>query len=434
MVYSVPDNQIQANDSKAVANESAANGIVSARSGAFPSIYHLPPTTHHSPLTALYVHWPFCKKKCPYCDFNSHVRDGIDHTAWRKVLLREMGYWHARTPDKKISSIFFGGGTPSLMEPETVAAIIDTAAKLWGLDAHCEITLEANPTSVEAAKFAALAQAGVNRVSLGVQSLRPESLTFLGREHSVREALDAIALAAKLFPRYSFDLIYALPNQTLADWERELREALTHARGHLSLYQLTIEENTAFHHAYHVGKSFALPEDSLAAELYQLTQTIMDAAGMPAYEISNHAAHGQESRHNLSYWQSGSYIGIGPGAHGRVDVAGERLATRALKSPERWLHAAEQFGHGVEEEVSLTTQERAEEIMLMGLRLPHLGVNWRDAPTDVIHYLQRLWVDGRVERLVAQGMLSTSTRHPTHLRATAAGCLLLNRVIEELLA
>ncbi len=358
------------------------------------------------------------------------MRDGIDHAAWRAALLRELGYWHARAPEKSITSIFFGGGTPSLMEPATVAALIDEADKLWGLDSACEITLEANPTSVEAAKFVTLREAGVNRVSLGVQSLKPASLQFLGREHSTGEALDAIALAAKTFPRYSFDLIYALPGQTLALWEAELREALIYARGHLSLYQLTIEENTAFHHAYHVGKSFQLPEESLAAELYQLTQQIMTEAGLPAYEISNHAAPGEESRHNLSYWQSDSYIGIGPGAHGRVDIASERLATRTLKSPERWLDAAQQSGHGLEEELILTTPESAEEIILMGLRLPQLGVDLSTQRADVTSYLTHLWSDGRIEKLVQQNMLVAS---PTHLRVTPHGQLVLNRVIEELL-
>jgi putative oxygen-independent coproporphyrinogen III oxidase len=410
---------------------------------------------------ALYIHWPFCKKKCPYCDFNSHVRDGIDHSAWRAALLREMAYWHAQAGDTKITSIFFGGGTPSLMEPATVGALIAQADTLWGLDANCEITLEANPTSVEAAKFSALRAAGVNRVSLGVQSLREDSLTFLGREHSAKEALEAVALAATLFDRYSFDLIYALPNQTLDAWAKELKEALGFARGHLSLYQLTIEENTAFHHAYHVGKSFQLPVDSLAADMYQLTQTIMEDAGMPAYEISNHAAPGQESRHNLSYWKSECYFGIGPGAHGRVDHKDHpeghpgqfkfklsweetpmqdslnsncperaRVATRTLKSPERWLDAVVHYGHGIEEELPLTLVEHAEEAVLMGLRLRE-GFDMARLPTPSAAYLQQRWADGRIDRLVGQGMLEAS---PLHLRATTRGRLVLNRVIEELLA
>ncbi len=380
---------------------------------------------------ALYIHWPFCKKKCPYCDFNSHVRDGVDHAAWRTALLREMGYWHARAPHFRIESIFFGGGTPSLMEPQTVAAIIAEADRLWGLSANGEITLEANPTSVEATNFHALRDAGVNRVSLGVQSLRPASLSFLGREHSVSEALDAVHLAADIFPRYSFDLIYALPNQTLAGWETELREALTHARGHLSLYQLTIEENTAFHHAYHVGKSFQLPEDSLAAEMYGLTQQMMEDAGLPAYEISNHAVPGQESRHNLAYWRSDSYIGIGPGAHGRVDIEDTRYATRNLKSPERWLESVQRLGHGLEEETPLTTAERAEEKILMGLRLCKEGFDRTRLNADEVTYLDQLWKNGRVERLVTQGFLEAS---PQRLRATAKGLPVLNTVIQQLLA
>lgn len=382
--------------------------------------------------TAIYVHWPFCKKKCPYCDFNSHVREGVDHAAWRAALLRELGYWHQRKPEATITSIFFGGGTPSLMEGDTVAAIIEEVQTLWPVAAEaCEITLEANPTSVEAAKFRAFRAAGVNRVSLGVQSLKPESLAFLGREHSAGEAMDAIQLAAEIFPRYSFDLIYALPHQTLADWEAELREALRLARGHLSLYQLTIEENTAFHHAYHVGKSFQLPEEGLAADLYALTQRIMEEAGLPAYEISNHAAVGQESRHNLSYWRGESYLGIGPGAHGRVDLAPERLATRALKSPERWLEQTLRVGHGLEEELVLSTPERAEEKILMGLRLPREGFPLARLRADEAAYLSTIWADGRVEHLVQQGLLEASS---THLRATAHGIPVLNSVIEKLLA
>ncbi len=346
-------------------------------------------------------------------------------------MLRELRYWHARAPEPTITSIFFGGGTPSLMEAATVAALIAEADQLWGLDAACEITLEANPTSVEAAKFRDLRAAGVNRVSLGVQSLQAEALSFLGREHNAEEALAAITLAASIFPRYSFDLIYALPGQTLAEWEAQLRRALTHARGHLSLYQLTIEENTAFHHAYHVAKTFVMPEDSLAADLYALTQSVMGEAGLPAYEISNHAAPGQESRHNLAYWRSDSYIGIGPGAHGRVDLAaGDRHATRNLKSPERWLASAQTYGHGVEEELPLTIPERAEEKILMGLRLAE-GFPLARLRPDEAAYLQDLWRDQRLDRLSAQGMLHIT---PTHLHATARGQLLLNRVIQEILS
>lgn len=407
---------------------------------------------------ALYVHWPFCKKKCPYCDFNSHVREEVDHQAWRAALVRELGYWHARAPQMRIQSIFFGGGTPSLMQPETVAAVIEEAQRLWGLDADVEITLEANPTSVEAEKFQAFRAAGVNRVSLGVQSLRQESLAFLGREHGAREALDAVELAAAIFPRYSFDLIYALPQQTAQQWEAELREALAYARGHVSLYQLTIEENTAFYHAYHVRRAFQLPQEQLAADLYQVTDAVMREAGMPAYEISNYAAAGHESRHNLAYWRGDAYVGVGPGAHGRVDLCGgitptppdacaaardgtlrgimdrqelTRIATRTLKSPERWLEHVQSMGHGLEEETALTCEERAEEKLLMGLRLVREGARFDRLRADEWAYLDALWADGRLQHLQQLKLLQVT---PEALFATAQGQLVLNRVIQELLA
>lgn len=369
---------------------------------------------------AIYVHWPFCKKKCPYCDFNSHVRDAVDHAAWREALLRELRYWRARVEGHTVTSIFFGGGTPSLMQPETARAIIDEVKILWPTSPDIEITLEANPTSVEAANFAVLREAGVNRVSLGVQSLRPESLKFLGREHSVDEAMDAVRLAADTFPRYSFDLIYALPGQTLAAWEAELREALNHARGHLSLYQLTIEPNTAFHHQYHVQHAFALPAEDLAADLYQQTQRIMEEYGMPAYEISNHAAPGQASRHNLSYWRSGSYLGIGPGAHGRVDLGAARHATNTLKSPERWLEQVQKLGHGLEADLPLTDRERLEERVLMGLRLPHEGI--RELPPEIMRHAQPL---------IAEGLLRNDR---DALRVTPSGMLVLNALTASLLS
>ena len=410
----------------------------------------------------MYVHWPFCKKKCPYCDFNSHVRDQVDHEAWRKALLREMGYWHARAPETSLQSIFFGGGTPSLMQPETVQAIIDEAQRLWGFAPDIEITLEANPTSVEAKNFQAFRSAGVNRVSMGVQSLRAESLAFLGREHSTAEALKAVELAATIFPRYSFDLIYALPQQTVQQWEEELAHALTYARGHLSLYQLTIEESTAFYHAYHVRRSFALPQEQLAADLYLATDRIMREAGMPAYEISNYAAPGQESRHNLAYWRGDAYYGIGPGAHGRVDLidggvtptppdacaavqdgtlhvlnvesgnsAHTRLATRTLKSPERWLEQVQHRGHGLEEETALTVEERAEEKLLMGLRLVQEGARFDRLSADELTYLDQLWSDGRVQRLEQLGLVQLTQNA---VFVTADGHLVLNSVIQELLA
>lgn len=382
-------------------------------------------TTQLAPEMALYVHWPFCKKKCPYCDFNSHVRAEVDQAAWRDGLLAELRYWAARTGPRRLTSIFFGGGTPSLVPPETVAAIIAQATRLFTADASVEITLEANPTSVEAANFAALRAAGVNRVSLGVQSLRAEALRFLGREHNADEALAAIALARDLFPRYSFDLIYALPGQTLPQWERELREALAHARGHLSLYQLTIEPNTAFHHQYHVDRAFALPEESLAADFFATTQAIMTDAGMPAYEISNHAAPGEESRHNLTYWHYGDYLGIGPGAHGRVTLGDARYATATLKSPERWLEQVPRLGHGLEECTALSDDDMASERVLMGMRLVQEGLDL--APLCATW---RARIEQRCVFLHQEGLLR---RHGDHLIATARGLPVLNAIVSALL-
>lgn len=369
---------------------------------------------------ALYIHWPFCRSKCPYCDFNSHVREGVAQEEWRAALLAEMAHMAARTPGRRITSIFFGGGTPSLMPPATVAALIEGAQRHWGLDAGVEITLEANPTSAEAASFAGFRAAGVNRVSLGVQALNAADLAFLGRHHSAGEALRAVALAADIFPRYSFDLIYARPGQSLHAWEAELTSALAHARGHLSLYQLTIEENTAFHHAYHVRRDFALPADDLSADLYRLTQDCMEAAGLPAYEVSNHAAPGQESRHNLAYWRGGEYAGIGPGAHGRLNVGGERVATQTLKSPERWLEAVQRAGHGVEVWQPLLPREAQEEQLMMHLRL-NAGF-----PRAQMPFLQ----EARIAKLQADGLLADV---PGLIKPTPQGMLLLNYVTAELL-
>lgn len=370
---------------------------------------------------ALYIHWPFCKSKCPYCDFNSHVRANVDVAAWQTALLAELRNMAAWMPQATLSSIFFGGGTPSLMPPALAGALIDEAAHLWPAAPDIEITLEANPTSVETATLEGFRSAGINRVSLGVQSLRAESLQFLGREHSAREALIAVEVAARLFPRYSFDLMYARPAQTAAAWEAELREALGYASGHLSLYQLTIEENTAFHHAYHHQGAFCLPEDDESAALYELTQDIMDEAGLPAYEVSNHARPGEESRHNLAYWRGDAYIGIGPGAHGRPLINGERHASATLKSPERWLSATQTHGHGIETLTPLNSTEIAEERLLMGLRLreglPLRAVDTVIDPAALTRYQQA-------------GLLEPDA---ARLRATPNGMLVLNRLISELL-
>ncbi|MFL5337674.1 MAG: radical SAM family heme chaperone HemW [Geminicoccaceae bacterium] len=317
---------------------------------------------------ALYVHWPFCKAKCPYCDFNSHVRPEVDHERWRRALLAELDHFAALTPGRTLDSIFFGGGTPSLMTPPTVAAVIEAAAGHWRFVPGIEITLEANPTSVEAERFRGFRAAGVNRVSLGVQALDDADLRFLGREHSVAEATTAVELAAAIFERHSFDLIYARPGQTERAWEAELRRALAFADGHLSLYQLTIEPGTRFHAMVEQGRLEPLDEDTQAT-LFELTQELLAAAGLPAYEVSNHARPGQESRHNLVYWRYGDYVGIGPGAHGRLTLQGTKLATRTTRVPERWLASVEAHGHGEEARETVGAEAQRVELMMMGLRL-----------------------------------------------------------------
>jgi oxygen-independent coproporphyrinogen-3 oxidase len=313
---------------------------------------------------ALYIHWPFCVSKCPYCDFNSHVRDTVDDDAWRAALLADMAYEAALTPGRKLTSIFFGGGTPSLMPPSTVAALIDAAAQHWGFADDIEITLEANPSSVEAARFADLAAAGVNRVSLGLQSLDDAALAFLGRAHSVAESLDALAVAQHHFGRVNIDLIYARPAQTASQWEADLKRALSFGTDHVSLYQLTIEPGTRFETLVRTGHFIPADNDD-AATLYELTGQMTSAAGIPAYEISNHAKPGSESRHNLSYWRYDDYIGIGPGAHGRrLEAASQRH-----KKPENFLSAVERNAHGISSEDRLDAATRATESLLMGLRL-----------------------------------------------------------------
>lgn len=377
---------------------------------------------------SIYIHWPFCKSKCPYCDFNSHVRTGIESQRWQKALLNELAYYAGKLPDRQVVSIFFGGGTPSLMAPETVAALIDAICAHWKVTDSVEITLEANPTSIEAEKFEAFQAAGVNRVSIGIQSLSTAALKFLGREHSVDEALAALDIANDIFPRVSFDLIYARPNQTLSAWEEELKKALEYAKDHISLYQLTIEENTAFYSMYHQG-AFSLPQDNIAADLYMLTQDVTEAHGLPAYEISNHAKPGSESRHNLAYWRSGDYIGIGPGAHGRYMLDGIRHASENIKSPERWLERIEQSVNGVAVEIEIAKKEAVEETVMMGLRLSagiiyneweeHTGIDVRSA-LDA----------GAIDKLCG---LSLITSDNSHIKATREGRLLLNTVTKELL-
>ena len=371
--------------------------------------------TETNPL-ALYVHWPFCVSKCPYCDFNSHVRESVDQAAWRAAMLADLAHEARMLPGRRLGSIFFGGGTPSLMPPETVAAVIAAAEGHWGFAPDVEITLEANPSSVEAARFADLAAAGVNRVSLGLQALDDAALRFLGRAHDVAEGLGALETAQRNFARVSFDLIYARPGQTLADWEAELGRALGFGTEHLSLYQLTIEPGTRFATLFDKGELAAFDSDA-AADLFEATRAMTAAAGLPAYEISNHARPGAESRHNLIYWRYGDYAGVGPGAHGRRGG----VATLRRKKPENWIAAIERNAHGIEREDALTPHDRAVEALLMGLRLAE-GVDLTripDAPLDL----------RALERLEAQGL---AAREGARLRVTDAGMPVLEAILRDL--
>ena len=378
---------------------------------------------------ALYIHWPFCKSKCPYCDFNSHVRDSIDQTRWQKALLAELDHWAPALKDRELVSIFFGGGTPSLMAPATAAALIERATQLWPAAGDLEITLEANPTSVEAARFAELRAAGVNRVSLGVQALDDASLKFLGRGHNAGEARDAVALAARLFDRFSFDLIYARPGQTLAAWRDELGAALAMAGNHLSLYQLTIEAGTAFATAYARG-DFCLPDEETQAALYEVTQETLAGAGLPAYEISNHARPGEECRHNLVYWRYQDYLGIGPGAHGRLTLGSEKQALKNFRAPETWLGAVERTGSGLEETLRLSAEERRDEMLMMGLRLGE-GIARGAFRAETGHEPEAVLDPARLAGLSEAGFLVLDA---AGLRATAAGRQRLNAVLGVLLA
>ncbi|SMH55670.1 radical SAM family heme chaperone HemW [Azospirillum agricola] len=378
---------------------------------------------------AIYVHWPFCKSKCPYCDFNSHVRERVDHARWRAALVRELEHYAGLTAGRTVTSVFFGGGTPSLMEPETVGAVLDRIAALWPVAPGLEVTLEANPTSVEADKFRAFRNAGINRVSLGIQSLNDTDLRFLGRQHSAHEATGAIALAARLFDRFSFDLIYARPGQSIAAWEAELRQALDHAVGHLSVYQLTIEEGTAFF-PLHARGDLVLPDEDLAGDLYEATQSLLSGAGLPAYEISNHARPGEESRHNLTYWRYGDYVGVGPGAHGRLTLEGEKFATRAHRAPEIWLERVERDGHGAASPDPIDRTARGTELLMMGLRLTEgirLARLAEEAGRDPLDVLDQ----AALKRLIDGGFLALDAER---LRATHEGRQRLNAVLGSLLA
>ena len=375
----------------------------------------------------VYVHWPFCLSKCPYCDFNSHVRHGgIDEAQFLRAYESEIAATAARVPDRTVSTIFFGGGTPSLMQPLSVQTILDCIAKHWTVAPDVEVTLEANPSSVEATRFRGFRTAGVNRVSLGVQSLDDAALKELGRLHSAREALEAVAVARSIFQRYSFDLIYARPRQTIDDWASELRRAIAEAAEHLSLYQLTIEPDTPYFGLQKAGK-LNVPDENLARDLYDLTQEICAGAGLPAYEISNHARPSAECRHNLVYWRGHDYAGIGPGAHGRLTIEGRRVATETERRPEIWFTRVETNGNGMTVSERLTPSETADEYLLMGLRLAE-GI-------DLSRYNTlsgRTLNPERISFLREEGAVETTA--DGRLRVTQRGFPLLDAVVADLAA
>jgi oxygen-independent coproporphyrinogen-3 oxidase len=376
---------------------------------------------------AVYIHWPFCRSKCPYCDFNSHVRDGIDVARWTRALLADLDHHAALMPGREVGSVFFGGGTPSLMPPETVAALLDRVHSRWLVATDFEVTLEANPNSAEAARFRAFAAAGVNRLSLGVQALDPAALRFLGRAHDRGEALAAIEYARASFPRFSFDLIYARPGQNLAAWRHELDEALTVAGDHLSVYQLTIEPGTAFATRERLGELTA-PAEEDAAALFEATQDRLAAHGLPAYEISNHARPGAECRHNLAYWRYQDYVGVGPGAHGRVTRDDVKHATRQRRRPEAWLAAVEKEGTGIEEMAPIDRDSAVEEMLMMGLRLTE-GVSRARLERATGGDAEALFGDD-LSWLVEGGFLVLDKER---LAATVAGRQRLNAVLAALL-
>ena len=373
----------------------------------------------------IYIHWPYCAAKCPYCDFNSHVRREVSEARYLRAILRELSFYAELVPGRRVSSIFFGGGTPSLMHPATVEAVLAAISGHWSVEPDAEITLEANPSSVEAERFADFRRAGVNRVSLGVQSLHDKQLKFLGRLHNAAEARRAIEIANAHFDRVSFDLIYARPGQTADEWRAELTDALQMAAGHLSLYQLTIEPGTAFYRLEQTGK-LHIPEGDAAARLYELTQEICETAGLPAYEISNHARRGDEARHNLLYWRYGDYAGVGPGAHGRIGSGAGRLALSAERDPARWAAQVERDDHGLASRESLTSLEQAEEMLLMGLRLGEglslVRIAQRTGHSPAPEALDLLRQDG----LISYDALDAV------IRATPQGLLVLNSVIEAI--
>jgi oxygen-independent coproporphyrinogen-3 oxidase len=376
----------------------------------------------------IYVHWPFCKSKCPYCDFNSHVSESVDHQRWAECYDKEIEHAAQMTEGRHVSSIFFGGGTPSLMKPETVESVLASIRKNWNLKNDIEITLEANPTSIEVQKFEDFKGGGINRVSVGVQSLRDDDLKFLGREHSTKEAINALEIANKVFDRVSFDLIYARPEQTIEEWKKELDAALKFSTGHLSLYQLTIEKGTPFYTQEKRGE-FRIPEADQAGEFYEVTQEICENAGMPAYEISNHAVEGQESKHNLTYWKYHDYAGIGPGAHGRLTIDNKKYATRTHRAPDIWLNKCEAQGHGYHDFEEVNAEERFSEMMMMGLRLKE-GIVFEDIEHETGQDWRMLISQDKAQHLVDEGMLEITS---THIKPTREGMQRLNSLLSYLL-
>ena len=376
---------------------------------------------------AVYIHWPFCRSKCPYCDFNSHVRERVDTARWKQALLADLDHHAELVPGREVGSIFFGGGTPSLMPPETVAALLERVHSRWAVTPDLEVTLEANPNSAEAARFRAFAAAGVNRLSLGVQALDPAALRMLGRAHDRGEAIAAIEHARGAFPRFSFDLIYARPGQSLAAWRRELDEALTLAGDHLSLYQLTVEPGTAFATLERRGE-LVVPAEEEAAALFETTQDRLAGHDLPAYEISNHARPGAECRHNLAYWRYQDYVGIGPGAHGRLTIGDVKYATRQARMPERWLTTVEKGGTGIEEMVPIDRDSAVEEMLMMGLRLTE-GVARSRLERAAGQEAEALF-SGNLAPLVDGGFLTIDS---DRLAATASGRQRLNAVLAALL-
>ncbi len=377
---------------------------------------------------SVYIHWPFCKSKCPYCDFNSHVRELIDHKTWLEYYQKEIAFYFSKLGRRTIETIFFGGGTPSLMEPQTVRGILGALADHTVIAKDAEITLEANPTSVEAEKFAAFREAGVNRVSLGIQSLTPENLKFLGREHSASEARAAVGIAQKYFDNVSVDFICALPNQTVDQWEKELKEAIDFGTQHLSLYQLTIEKGTKFF-ALHQAGAFTMPNDDVAHALYDMTENLTRRAGFAAYEVSNYAKENAASRHNYNYWRYGEYVGVGPGAHGRIAAENKRVATVNLHAPEAWLTAMEKSPSAIQQWEEIPQEIIAEEMIMMGLRTQE-GVHLDRLQKLCGKSLMEVVKTKKLEKLLREKYL---VKDGNFLRATYEGRLVLNALVRQLL-